>query len=146
MRLNPAYWLDRAFDPATEWTMRREALGVTEGMEGLQRVYRWVPVRFTVGIALLMLYDYLPEPADSLGFAALGGIVAYSCMTGFARARAYQRGWLEGRKRMAANLSKHVADRGGFDRVVDASNWLDAEYNHDMVHVLGLPPTAPPTD
>lgn len=147
MRLNPVWWLDeKVFTPSASWVVERQRIGVTEGPEGLRKVYKWMIVRLVAALALIFLYDSVPEPWDSFTNVAVGGWLGYSAMSGYSRASAYRQGWLDGRRRMANNLQQHVTgERSATGGVgVDATNWLDAEYNHDVVHVLGLPPTQPP--
>ncbi len=132
--LNPLYWIDRFFDKMAEVTMRREALSVTEGQEGLQKIFRVMVVRAVVIFGGIIGYDYVPEGVRTWLFVAMCGGLSLVILSGFNRATAYRRGWMDGRQRMVHGIKQHD----------NWEDWLDTEANYDLVHVLGLPPMPHP--
>lgn len=138
--MGPAEWLDqKLLSPATDWTLRREAVAVTDGIEGSQRAFYIMVGRWVLMLVGVCIYPHLPEGGQDALFVAMMIILAIGTMSGWNRALAYKRGWQEGRRRMIEHFPtecRHVDPR--------IENWLDAERNFDAVHVMGLPPSLPP--
>lgn len=137
--MRPVDWLDeKILTPLTGWVMRREELAVRDGVEGAQRIY-WAMLARLAAVAVgVAVYDYVPRLVQDLLVGTLCGALAIAALAGMNRARAYKRGWLEGRQRMRDEYRAH---RGRGSSVED---WLDTEFHYDATHVQGLPALPPP--
>ena len=133
-------WLDRrVLEPATSWSLRREARGVTEGLAGAQRSFYWMMLRWVLILVGVFVWPHTSGWMQDILFGLMLLFLVTGALSGWNRQLAYKRGWQEGRRRMADHFPAEC-------RHVDArvENWLDAERNFDAVHIMGLPPSPPP--
>ena len=128
----------RALDWLGEYDVNAEKRIVVNGHDGLVPVYWMMAFRLVVAWGALFLMTNTPEnsPLNTLGFITVAMIMGAWAGKTLRRAGAYRHGWIDGRMRIVTNLKQH-------DNFED---WLDAEGNHDMVHVMGMPPMPHPND
>lgn len=126
--------IEDLLDKASEKSVAAEESLVRDGHDHERRLWLATVIRFVVGMTAMLGYMWTPEPWNGLFGAVLGWVVGTACMASSGRAFAYRRGWLDGRERFIKQMQAHAA-RGS-----SAEDWLRTEGDHDMVHVLGLPP------
>ena len=109
---------------------RNEQTGVAEPHR-LRRLWRYDMAIFLVLMIALMGVSFTP-PGEWLHVvigAVVGSIVGINLFRTLHRARAYQRGWLDGRKQMVASMEEAMRRR------MDIEDWLQGELERDF-HVM----------
>ena len=146
---HPFAVLDRGLSKLAGFVWDREPILVERGhLDGGRSLWRWLVVRFVWLFSVLVaqiamaLTDGPVQNALStyvtLSFSLAIGLCTFS---GWNRARAYRRGWLDGRGRMVESLVERTADsppRMSPETGRAFELWLEDASLYDAVHVSGM--------
>lgn len=128
--LEPRGPLDRLMYRLYLRQKRNEQVGVTEP-ERLRHLWRYDTAIFLLLLVMLVVGMLVPGRTllEEVASVTVGGIVGLNLFRTLSRARAYQRGWLDGRKLMVASMTEAMRR----DMVIE--DWLQCELERDF-HVL----------
>lgn len=124
--LEPKGPLDRFFHWLYLREKRSEQTGVVEP-ERLRHLFRYDMAIFALLVTTVILRSALsPGLLDTTAGVVGGAIVGMHLLRTTRRARAYQRGWLDGRKQMIASMEEAMR------RDINMQDWLHGEIERDL--------------
>ncbi len=125
----------QAIDRLADRELRSERRLVEEGHDAERRMAVRSMLWFVITLGCFMTLALTPDgPWDLALSVVVGWALGQNALRALARARAYRSGWLDGRMRFV-DQARHHEQQGNTPSV-----WIETEYLHDVVHVLGLPP------